>query len=321
MADVRLSDINLNLLVALDALLSECSVTRAAGRAGVSQSAMSHALGNLRALLGDELLVRGKRGMVLTPKAEQLGGPLRRGLQDLQRALRGESGFDARTAQRTFTVAMKDNIALLFVPRLLARLGREAPGVNLRVRPCDAHAQAELLESGAVDLALEVHASSETAGLLRRRLFTEGFACLVRADHPDVKKRLDLDTFVRLGHALISPEGDGPGTVDVALAQRGLSRRVALRVPWVLATPMIVASSDLVATVPRCVAETFARGFGLQLFEPPLELPTFDIGQVWHQRYDQDAAHRWLRGLMVDAASEIVAQLTARRRRPRLAAG
>ena len=314
MGDVRLEDINLNLLMALDALLAEGSVTRAAARARVTQSAMSHALANLRALLGDELLVRGRRGLVLTPKAEQLTGPLRRGLQELQRAIRGESSFDPRTSRRTFSIATKDNLAVLFVPRLLALLEREAPNVNLRMRPCEPRVQAELLESGAIDLAVQA-GHEDAPGLLRRRLLTERFVCLVREGHPAVKGRLDLATYVRLSHVLISFEGDGPGTVDVELAKVGLERRIAVRLPWVLACPMIVASSDLVLTAPRCVAEVFSEAFAVRTLEPPIALPTFDVVAMWHERFDQDAAHRWLRDVIVRTFMSLTGETPVRRRK------
>ena len=300
--EVDLAGINLNLLVALDALLQESHVTRAAARVGLTQSAMSHALAQLRELLGDALLIRGRGGMVLTPRAEQLTAPLRRGLAELQRALRSEPAFEPATATRRFTVATRDYFGSVLLPSALELLGREAPGVDLSVRHVESNTYPALMESGEVDLTVVTPPVESGPGLRQQKLFTEDFVCVVRKGHPKVRRGLDLDTYLQLSHVLISPRGDGVGAVDVALAQRGLPpRRIAVRVPYFLIAPLVVTRSDHVLTAPRRLIAAFSEAYPLQVFAPPLPVPPFDIIQVWHERFDGDPAHRWLRGLVARA--------------------
>ncbi|MBN8228200.1 LysR family transcriptional regulator [Corallococcus macrosporus] len=306
--EVDLSGINLNLMVALDALLQEAHVTRAAARVGLTQSAMSHALAQLRELLGDALLIRGRGGMVLTPRAEQLVAPLRRGLAELRRALRHEPPFEPATASRRFTVATRDYFGTVLLPGALELLGREAPGVDLIVQHVDNHTYPALMETGGVDLTVVTPPVETGAGLRQKKLLTEDFVCVVRRDHPTVRRTLDLDTYLKLSHILISPRGDGFGAVDAVLAKRGLPpRRIALRVPYFLIAPLAVSRSDYVLTAPRRLIAAFSDAYALQVFPPPIPVPSFDIIQVWHERFDGDPAHQWLRGLVqraVNAGSE-----------------
>lgn len=293
----RLEEINLNLLLALDALLAERSVSRAAARTGVSQPAMSQSLRQLREIFGDALLVRDRGAMVLTPQAEGMGVPLRQALVELQRALDGDAGFDPATARRRFTLAAGDHVAVTLLPVFLERASAEAPGVDIDVRVIDPRRIQEHLATGEVDVA--VGANFELGGeLVQQTLYTSGFACLVRRDHPTVQGKLDLARYVALPHALISPRGQGGSVVDSVLQAMGKRRRVALRVPYFLAAPMVVARSDLVLTAPRPLAEEFARIHPLQLLDPPIELPTFDTVQIWHRRYQHDPGHRWLRSVV-----------------------
>lgn len=300
MADARLGAINLNLLTALDALLAEGNVTRAAARTGVTQSAMSHSLQKLRDMLGDPLFVRGPSGMVPTARAAALREPVRRGLVELSRAL-ASADFDPRDARRSFTLSSGDFFTAFLLPPLLDILFREAPGIDLNVRPADVQRDVHLLEAGELDAAILVGVPERTT-LRRVRLFTESFACLVREGHSEVGDSLSLETFTRLSHALISPRGSGPSYVDNALAELGLSRRIALRIPFFLAAPSIIARSDLVLTAPRRVALEFARGLPLRVMEPPLPLGSFAVHLVWHERDDAEPAHTWLRKAIVRAA-------------------
>lgn len=302
MAEHRLSEINLNLLAALDALLTESNVTRAAARMGITQSAMSHSLRQLREVLDDPILVRGPAGMTPTPRASQLMGPLRRGLSEIRNALVAAPAFDPATAQRDFTLAMSDIFSLQCVPPMLDILAREAPHIDLNVRPSSLGRDADLLEAGELDAALFV-ALEDRSVLRARKLYSEDFVCVVREGHPDVRGALPLDLYVKLSHALISPRGSGMSFVDTALAQRGLARRIALRVPFGLAAPIIVAQSDLVLTAPRSIAETFVRLAPLRLFDPPIEVRGFSVYLVWHERNDRDPAHMWLRDAMVRATA------------------
>jgi DNA-binding transcriptional LysR family regulator len=299
-ASARGRQIDLNLLVALDALLAEGNVTRAAERLGLSQPAMSHALNRLRALLDDPILVRTPRGMVPTPRAEELAPAIRVALDDIDRALRGSPPFDPSTSTRCFTIAAVDHGELVILPPLLARIAAEAPGIDLLVRPLRLDEIEEELESGAVDLAFGVLYPGDNFATFRQRLFHESFVCLVRADHPKVGETLSIEEFVALDHALVGPRGRPGGFVDSELTKRGLSRRVALMVPHFLVAPMILAKSDLILTAPGRIARAFAAILPLRIVPTPFELKGFDVSQLWHERQNHDPAHAWLRGLIVE---------------------
>lgn len=313
--DVQLGGIDLNALVSLDALLEERSVTRAAARVGLTTSAMSHALRRLRSLFDDPLLVRGKEGMMLTPRAEELAMPLRRGLLDLQRAVRGQVSFDPATARREFQLACTDYVEAVILPRLLGRVAAEAPGVALRVWPIQ-RTMASGLESGSLDVAMGPYLDT-APGLVQRTLFREDFVCVVRRGHPRVRAALDLDTYCALPHALFSPRGEGRGRADAALAALGRERRVVLRVPHLLTAMLLVARTDVVLTTPRRIVCDFADIWPVRVLEPPLDLSRFDVKMLWHERYQRDPAHAWLRRMIV-AVSEESAATPARRQRPRL---
>jgi DNA-binding transcriptional LysR family regulator len=305
MQNVHLGDINLNLLAVLDALLAERSVTRAAAHLGLSQSATSHALRRLREMFDDPLLVRGSAGLVPTALAEELAGPVRSGLLTLARAVRGELRFDPATAKRTFTVATVDHPLLTGLPRFLATAAADAPGIDLHVRPFGDEL-ARRLEAGEIDVVL-AGAEAEMVlaldkGLMRSRVIREGFVCVTRPDHPALKARaLDLETFAALPHLLVSTTGAGPGIVDTALAQHGLERRIAVRIPYFSGAPLLLAQSDMIATLPRSMAEAGQRIAPLALHTPPLDLPRSDAFLWWHERFQRDPGHAWFRQALLAA--------------------
>jgi DNA-binding transcriptional LysR family regulator len=203
--------------------------------------------------------------------------------------------------ERTFTIGTSDYGELVLLPRLLARLSREAPGVQLVVRPVVDHGERELL-SGEHDVVLGV-GSPEGSGLRGEVLFTDGFVSLLRAGHAAAKKPLTLSRFVALPHVLVSPQGRGDSTVDVALRERKLSRRLVLRVPHFLAAPLVIAASDAIITLPERLARAVAAQHHLVIKKPPLPLPGFSFSQFWHTRNDGDAAHQWLRELVYSVAT------------------
>lgn len=295
MPDVDLTQVNLNLLVYLDALLTERSVTRAAQRLGLTQSAMSHNLRQLREIFGDRLLVRGRGGMHPTPRAEELMVPLRQGLGALRRTIEGDTGFDPATSTRRFTIAAGDAVSMMLLPPLLEDLRENGPKVDVDVVPFENRRYAAQLETGDVDLGVAAF-FPEAPAIRMKKVRPESFVCMVRQDHPCVGEQLELGTWAKLPHVLVSPQGGGgPGVVDRALAKHGLERRVAVRIRYFLAAPMLVARTDLVLTVVRSLAEMLAVNLPVRLVEPPLELPTFKMGVAWHERVHQDPANRWLR--------------------------
>lgn len=302
MKRVDLSNFNLNLLLALDGLLSQRSVTAAAKRVRVTPSAMSHSLAELRHLLGDPLLVRSGRGMVLTPRAEALVNPLHTLLLDAQRLLGGGATFDPATTARRFVIAAPDFLATVLMPGLLEAAAREAPGTSLEIVPSSRRGNAWLLETGDVDLALGAIVD-EAPGIRRMDVLIEGFACTARKGHPRIDGDLDLDSYVQIPHLLITLGDDtGPTWVDQALAKLGRKRHVAARVRYFMAAPLIVARSDLLLTAPSMLIRYFAELVPLQVLRPPIDLPTFPEEAYWHQRFDEDLAHTWLRNLVKKTA-------------------
>ncbi|MGX7708973.1 LysR substrate-binding domain-containing protein [Methylobacterium sp. Gmos1] len=296
---------DLNLLKAFDALYAERHVTRAGLRIGLSQSAMSGTLTRLRELLGDELFVRTPSGMRPTVRADDLAGPVADALRLVRNALQAD-GFEPATAERAFTVAMSDYAAFLLLPLLLARLGVEAPGIDLRVRGMFGRGEAvEQLDSGEANLAVGVPVEA-LARILTRPLLREGFACIARRGHPAFAAGVDLEAFVAVPHLLVSPEGDGPGLVDRKLAELGLKRRVVLSLPQFLVAPFIVAESDLVATLAARVARRCADfGVGITVHEPPVVLPDWPLALMWHRRADAHPATTWLRDVIAEIAAAV----------------
>jgi len=299
--DVSLSSIDLNLLVILRALLRERHVTRAARQVGLSQSATSHALGRLRELCDDALLVRHGRTLALTPRAARLLPGLERGLSELQGVLRSEPAFDPKRARRSFSLGMADYGQALLLRPLLRTLQLAAPGIDLNVVTFPN--VPELIESGSLDLAILVTGTTAT-GLSTHDLFDDGFVCMVRKGHPQVRGNLTLDQYLSLRHVLVAPTGTAGSFVDTELERRGLARRVALRVSNFLVAPMVVAETDYISTMPERLARRMAKSLPLRLVPPPFEVPRFGLSLVWHPRLDDDPAHRWLREVVSRASSK-----------------
>lgn len=304
MSAPRLSTTDLNLLVAFDALVAEGNVTRAAERVGLTQPAMSHALGRLRKLVGDPLFVRSPQGMVPTPRALELVDPVRRALGEIDRALHQAPRFEPQKARRPFTLSCVDFGSLVVVPPLLSRLRAEAPGADLIVRQLRMETIERQLVDGEVDVAAGVLAEGEP-WMVTRRIFSDGFVCVARRGHPLVTGPLSLDQFLALDHALISPRGKRGGVVDSALSRLGKKRRVALMIPHFLAAPIVIARSDLVLTLPERIARAFVEMLPLTMVPPPIELEGFSVSAFWHERQAHDPAHAWFRNLVVEVCKGV----------------
>lgn len=291
-----LNGIDLNLLVAFDALLAERSVTRAGARIYRSQPAVSAALARLRLLLKDELFVRGPNGLQPTPRALDIGEPLSQALAEIQRILQFTQAFDPGSSPATFTIALSEHPAFVLLPRLIAFLAEAAPQVDLRVRSFTARDDAvALLDAGEVDLAVGVPPTSPSGRILTQPLFEESFVCVMRKGHPATKVPLTLDAFVELTHLLVSPENERFGLVDAQLAQQGLQRRLGLTLPHMYAAPMLVAHSDMVATLMHGVVLASGYAGELCVQPPPLALAPVPFVMAWHRRNDAHPAQRWLR--------------------------
>ena len=298
----NLSGIDLNLLVVLDALLSERSVTRAGSRIGLSQPAVSNALARLRAQVNDPLLVRAGGAMEPTPRALELAVPVRQALQLIGRALTSPSDFDPKKSSHVFRICSADDIELTLLPRLLERLKVVAPHVDIEVSRVAGVAESGL-RTGHIDLYLGVWFNIPSS-LERHLLRHETFACIARKGHPRIKSRLTLRGYVDVGHVVVAPSEKPGSVIDTVLSDQGLGRRVVLRTPHFLVAPLVVARTDLIATLPRTVATEFAKVLSLNLYKPPVDAPGFPVHMVWHPRTHDYPPHRWLRQLIMDVAGD-----------------
>lgn len=304
MSTINLSTVDLNLLVALDALLRERSVTRAAKEVGIGQPAMSHALGRLRELLGDPLLIRRGRAMVPTPRAEALALPVEEALAAVRAVLRVEPAFDPATSERSFVLACPDLVAPM-LPVVLRAVRREAPGVNLAVIRPEA-GMAHAFEHQGADLALGAE-RNPGPGITHRRLGRARWATLARPSHPYAEKAT-LERWLAAGHVQVSTGGRGESFVDAVLRSRGLRRRVALTVPAFLLVPQAVAAGEDLYTGPEPFLRPLAESLGLMVLEPPVPLPAAPVVMAWPTRLDADAGVIWLRGLVGAATSALLAR-------------
>ena len=302
--NTSIRNLNLNLLLVLDALSREQNVTRAAKRLGLTQSAVSNALGQLRQALGDPLFVRSRRGVVPTERALALAGPVRQALGIVESALAGTGAFEPGTTTRSFVIAASDYTEYVVLPALLRRLEREAPRVRLEVRAWGAHEVPPALEAGEVDLMLGYYGALPP-GHHEQALFEEEYVCIVKQRHPSVRRRLTLKRYLALNHVLVTQRPGSLGSVDVALARLGLTRNVGARVSHFLMVPHLVAQTDMVAALSRRIAEPAARSLGLGLYPPPLDLPKSRVGQVWHERTASDAGNRWLRRVVSEISASV----------------
>ncbi len=298
--DIR--NVDLNLLVALDALLAERSVSRAAVRLHLSQPATSALLARLRDLFGDPLLLRSARGMLPTPRALELLGPVKQVLDEIDAIIRPRIAFDPDSAEHTFTLSASDYVEYALLPALVDYLERKAPRVRLAVRPLELQTVAKQMEIGEVDLCI-TGLLNAPAGMHETTLYTERIVCVVRRNHPGVGEKLTLDMFCSLEHIMVSVQGSGfSARTDEALAALGRRRHARLAVPHFLLVPEIVARSDMISALPERLALGYANK--LRILEPPIELAGFTVGQVWHERNQREPAQIWLREVVLKLAQK-----------------
>lgn len=295
-------ELDWNLWVVLHQLLETGSVTEAARRLGRTQSAVSHSLGALRTAFGDPLFVRAGARFEPTPRARALAEPVRALVQHATQAFTPPKAFVPAELQRVFPLFLSDYAQLVLLPGLLSALRAQAPGVTLDVH-FRSDAVATLfsdLGTGRVELMV-APVQDAPSGVVRQRLFGDKNVCALRQGHPALK-RFTAERFAALPHLQVSARGLGPDFIDEALARKGLSRRVAVRVPHFAAAPFLVAESDAVAVVPERLARAWRRHPGLRFVEPPLPLPTFAMAQYFPEALRSDPAHAWLRRLVFEVA-------------------
>ncbi|WP_168012000.1 LysR family transcriptional regulator [Halomonas salinarum] len=292
LADLARHD--LNALVTLHALLDSRSVSRAAERLNLSQPAVSRTLAKLRQAFDDPLFVRTHRGLRPTARAEELGPPLARLLQELG-ALLAPPTFDPASTSRRFSLASTDYGMHAFLAPQWRTLKQEAPHLRLEIESYRGNIERQLDEGGP-ELAISVPGERVPASVHGREIGADRFVCVMREDHPLVAKAtLGLDDFLAADHQLVSMGGDDRGAVDLALEREGLTRRVSLRQPHFLASFSTTQHSDLLLCVPGCLAASVIDHWPLAVRSLPVEVPAFSYWLVWHERHHADAGHAWLR--------------------------
>jgi DNA-binding transcriptional LysR family regulator len=294
---------DLGLLVSLDALLQEGSVTNAARRLGLSTPAMSHALARIRERFGDPILVRSGRGMLLTPRALALKPEVNAVVTAAQRVLEPERRLVPAELTRTFIVHASDYVLTVLGGSIDRRLRERAPRVSVRFVPNAADDPAVLRDQGS-DLAVGIYGDLPQE-MRSRQLLTDRFVCVVRSGHPVGTRKLGLEQFARLEHLQVAPRGKPGGYVDDVLREQGLTRRVARAVPYFLTALHLVAETDYVLTISERIARRFAASLRLEVLEAPLALRPYALSLVWHPRVDADPAHHFLREVFVEASKDV----------------
>lgn len=296
---MELTDIDLNQLVLFQQLMRERRVSKVAEQLGLTQPAVSNSLAKLRRLLGDELFLRTPAGMVPTPFAEQLAGPVGEALALIHGGLNQQVVFDPASVKRSMTIGMTDIGEIVFLPVLMERLRQIAPGITLNtVRNAATHLREEM-ESGQVDLAIGPLPQLK-AGFFQRRLFSQRYVCLFRQGHPLDKPRLSLADFQAAEHLTVVSAGTGHGAVDELLRKSGIQRNVRLSVPNFVGVGHILRQTDLVATVTERLADSLSGPFQLTHRRHPVKLPQVAINVFWHAKVHRSPAHQWLRGVVFE---------------------
>jgi DNA-binding transcriptional LysR family regulator len=293
---VKLSAIDLNLLVVFDAVMQERSVTRAGHRLGLSQPAMSHALTRLRHMMKDDLFIRSPHGMVPTPRAEELALPVRAALDGLQHSLEPPH-FDPSTATRNFRIAVDNYAAFVLVGPLVARIAKIAPKAKLDFRPSGTLNVPDLLDRDELDLAIGPFAGKGER-FSRQPLLQDKFVAVLRKNHPAARKQeLSMEKFAALPHLEISSAQHATDVIDEAIARWKLRRRIALRAPF-LSAAQILAMSDMVSVFPRRMAEELVRYRPLVIRPLSHLSPIIETAMIWPRRLGNQPAHRWLRDVV-----------------------
>lgn len=298
-----LKDVDLNLLVVFDALLKHGSVSAAAASLGVSQPGVSNALNRLRRLLGDDLFLRTSRGMVPTPYAEGLAGPLAGALDAIRDTLNVRTRFEPAGSRRGFVIGVNDVGETYFLPRLMQHLGRLAPEVTIRTARTTSIDVRDEMERGRMDLAMGFLPALKS-GFFQRRLFSQPYVCLFRRGHPLAGGSVTLRQFRAAEHVAILAEGTGHGVVDEIMARSGIARRVRLTVPHFMAVGPVLQNTDMIAVVPRRFADCACEPFGLAAAACPVKIPESVINVFWHARNHREPANQWLRNTVCDVFGE-----------------
>jgi DNA-binding transcriptional LysR family regulator len=292
---MKLPKVDLNLFVVFDTVYTERNLTRAARVLHITQPAVSNALKRLRAAFSDPLFVRTPRGVAPTPVADHIAGRVKEALNMLNLSLTEGEKFAPMRSEKVFALAVHDIDEAVLAPRLMERLGNRAPAISIECVSVPRDELERELASGSLDFALDVPLFSVPL-LCRQLVSRERYVCAVRPGHPATAEPLTLERYLDLNHIHVSTRRRGIGHVDRALERLGCARRIKLRMMSYMAAPQVVASTDLVLTIPRSLASMY----GLTTLELPFEVGTLDQYLYWHKNADEDRANAWMRGILLD---------------------
>lgn len=297
---MRLRDTDLNLLVAFDALMRECHVTRAANLLDISQSSMSLALAKLRVLFHDPLLVKSGNALIPTVRARELIPQVEELLRGVDMLIYERAPFDPAHADQVITMILVDYIDFVVMPTLMESLELEAPNVSLKLVNPNPRRLGEIMSRGDIDLAIS-YFPAPPENIRTRPLFTDRLVGIARTGHPIFERPLSLERFCEYGHVAIEP-GEGAimynALVDDALQNVGMKRRCMLSKPTFLGIPFVIAQTDLIAILPERLVQRFTDIAPVRIFEPPLHLDRLNVVLMWHDRTHNNPLHSWTRGLI-----------------------
>ncbi|KAB7895572.1 LysR family transcriptional regulator [Rouxiella sp. S1S-2] len=298
--------LDLNLLVAFDALMEERNVTRAALKAAVSQPAMSAALSRLRTHFADPLFIRSASGLLPTARAKEIGLHVSKALNELANLLLPDEIFSPEGIKTSFTIGMSEYPLMVLLPGMMKAINQQAPGVTVHIRTfVDRDESVSLLDAGKIDMAVGIAPSQAENRILSLPLFSDEFVTLVRKDSEAAKNGMTLETYLSMGHILVSPEGHHYGLVDEQLRSQGLSRELRLTVPTMFAVAEVVQQTNYVATVLKRSVLISEKSDKVVMFKPPVDMPEILFHLLWHRRSTDGGAQKWLRTLICAQSGEL----------------
>ncbi|NBA98515.1 LysR family transcriptional regulator [Pseudomonas sp. R5(2019)] len=301
---MNLSKVDLNLFIVFDAIYTEANLTRAGQIVGITQPAVSNALARLRETFNDPLFVRTAQGMVPTPMAQNIIGPVRNALSLLRISVQESRIFNPLQASKTFRISMTDLTEAVVLPPLFQRLRRQAPAVVIESFLCKRRETTKELAAGRLDFAVDAPLNTDPQ-VRHVKLMEDQYVCAMRQGHPQNKGKLSLDEYLAMTHIHISSRRNGLGYVDLALGKMGVQRKIALRSQHYMMASQVLQHTDMVMTVP----ERFARHHGLAFATLPVnDVPAVETHLYWHESTDQDPANRWMREQMIELCQWVTAQ-------------
>lgn len=301
--DNRGRRVDLNLLVTFEAIYQSRNLTIAGRGLGLSQPAMSHALGRLRSTFGDPLFVRMPGGLQPTPVANEIAPALMEGLAAIRGSLQRKT-FDAAKSFRVFNIGMGDIAEVVHLPHVVRELHTSAPHVRLNSNAIPGPRLADALGDGEVDVATGIYQLG--AGCRQIALYENEYACVLRADHPYIGTKLTLKQFKAVEHILVAPKGASQHAqiIERALTSRKVNARIAVQVSNFHGVMALITSTDLIATIPGRLAQSMQQSTNINVLPPPIPLPKINVSLYWHERFHREPGNAWLRSVFIKLFKE-----------------